>query len=424
MIKNLDVYIWGQKAGTLVSVPKGYKEEIVFYYDTDFAKGNLDIAPLRASIRSNSVANGFPVYSESDKLFAGLPSFIADSLPDYWGAVVFREWAQKEKIRMSQLNVLDRLAYIGRRGMGALEYLPPMARELENPFLVHIDRLYELARQTLTYSTTKKARLTADFKIESLFKVGTSAGGRRPKAILNIDVETGECYSGQSEIPGSNFVPMIIKFEEKADLPTTRIEYSYYLLAKSVGLNMMPSRLIDVEGKMHFFTERFDRKGREKIHVQTLAAMDPLADSYEALFNVAERVGLHKAEKEQLFLAMVMNVVFGNVDDHSKNFSFMMNKDGVWRLAPTYDFTFTVDPSAPGYMNGQSLTLNGKRSDITEADLLTVAREYGVAAPGRIIGKVLDAASRYDEYAREAGIDDACVGIIRREIDSRVQALR
>lgn len=423
MIQNLDVFLWGRKVGSLVTYKEKYAEKICFYFDREFPGSGYDIAPLRASIHSVSVKNGLPVYAEDEKLFGGLPSFIADSLPDYWGNQVFNEWAKVHNISTRKLSALDRLAYIGRRGMGALEFLPPAAENMEQPFKVEIDDLYRLAQSALNEAKNFKAEMQADFMIESLFKVGTSAGGRRPKAIINLNLETKECYSGQVETPLPGYVPMIIKFDEHSDIPTTRIEYSYYLMAKDAGLKMMPSHLEESEKTAHFLTERFDRQGGKKIHIQTLAAMQPSSDSYESLFDTACRIGILPAELKQLFLLTVMNVLGGNVDDHNKNFSFLMNDDGVWHIAPAYDFTFSVDPSAPGYMNHHSMTIGNKNSDIERGDLLGLAKRYNIKGADAIIEQAIDVVSNYDRYAEQAGVGGHWCRQIKEEIDYRIENL-
>lgn len=423
MIQNLDVYLWGRKAGSLVTYKERYAEKICFYFDPAFLSAGYDIAPLRASVNSTSVKNGLPVYADSEKLFGGLPSFIADSLPDHWGNKVFNEWAKAHNISTRNLSALDRLAYIGRRGMGALEFLPPAAVDLEEPFKVEIAELYKLAQLALSEAKSFKSAIHPDLMIESLFKVGTSAGGRRPKAIINLNQETGECYSGQvaSQTPG--FVPMLIKFDEHSDIPTTRIEYSYYLLAKDVGLNMMPSYLMEGDDTAHFLTQRFDRQDGKKIHTQTLAAMKPTASSYEDLFEVAYRISILPAEIKQLFLLTTMNVLGGNVDDHTKNFSFMMSDDGVWHIAPAYDYTFSVDLSAPGYMNRHSMTINNKNADIQRTDLLELAKRYNVKGADSIIGKAIAVVSNYEHYAAQAGVSPHWTQTIKEEIAFRVQGL-
>ena len=424
MIQTLDVFLWNQKVGSLVTYKEKYNEKVCFYYDVDFLKKGLDIAPLRASINSQSVKSGLPVYADNDKLFGGLPSFIADSLPDHWGNKVFNEWAKLHNISTRNLSALDRLAYIGRRGMGALEFLPPMAEDMERSFKVEIAELYHLAQVTLDEARRFKTELQPDLMIESLFKVGTSAGGRRPKAIINLNPETNECYSGQVATPIEGFIPMIIKFDEHLEMPTTRIEYSYYLMAKDAGLKMMPSRLLEGETSTHFLTERFDRVGNTKVHTQTLAAMNPLANCYEDLFDVACRIGVLPAEMSQLFLLMTMNVLSGNIDDHNKNFSFMMATDGVWHITPAYDFTFSVDTSAPGYINRHCMTINNKNADIERADLLQIAKCYNIKGAESIINKAVDVVSNYAHYAQLANINEHWTNKISEEINYRTEGIK
>ena len=421
MIQNLNVFLWNRKVGSLVTYKERYAEKVCFYFDRDFLDSGYDIAPLRASIYSDFVRNGLPVYAEDDRLFGGLPSFIADSLPDYWGNRVFNEWAKSRHVSVRKLSALDRLAYIGRRGMGALEFLPSAAKDMERPFKVEIADLYELARSALEQARNFKTEMRPDLLIESLFKVGTSAGGRRPKAIINLNPETGECYSGQVAAPAPGYIPMIIKFDEHSDIPTTRIEYSYYLMAKEAGLNMMPSRLIEGRNNAHFLTERFDRKGDKKVHIQTLAAMNPASNSYESLFDAACRIGVLPVELRQLFLLTVMNVLGGNVDDHNKNFSFLMNDDGTWHVAPAYDFTFSVDPSAPGYMNRHCMTIGNKSSDIGRGDLLELAKRYNIKGANAMIKNAIDVVSNYEYYAGQAGVSDCWCDRIKEEIGYRVE---
>ncbi|MBQ7941844.1 MAG: type II toxin-antitoxin system HipA family toxin [Muribaculaceae bacterium] len=421
MIQTLDVFLWNAKVGTLVTYKEKYNERVCFYFDDEFLKQGYDIAPLRASIHSVSVKNGLPIYADNGKLFAGLPSFIADSLPDHWGNKVFNEWAKLRNISTRNLSALDRLTYIGRRGMGALEFVPSMAEEMERPFKVEIADLYHLAHTTLDEAHKFKAKLQPDLIMESLFKVGTSAGGRRPKAIINLNTETNECYSGQVVTPMPGFVPMIIKFDEHLHMPTTRIEYSFYLMAQDAGLKMMPSRLLEGEASTHFLTERFDRVGNKKNHTQTLAAMNPLSDSYEDLFDVACCIGIVPSELSQLFLLMTMNILSGNIDDHNKNFSFMMADDGVWHIAPAYDFTFSVDTSGPGYINRHCMTVNNKNADIEKADLLQIAKRYNIKGAESIINRAKEVVSNYAHYAQLVGISDEWTNRILKEINYRIE---
>lgn len=423
MIQSLDVVLWGQKVGVLMVYKERYSEKICFYFDRDFINKGYDIAPLRASIYSASVRNGLPIYADDDKIFGGLPSFIADSLPDHWGNKVFNQWAKAHKISTKNISALDRLAYIGRRGMGALEFVPPIAGDMEQPFKVEISDLYKLAQTALSDANRFKVDMQPDMMIESLFKVGTSAGGRRPKAIINLNLETNECYSGQIASPRKGFTPMIIKFDEHLDIPSTRIEYSYYLMAKDAGLKMMPSYLIEGESSAHFLTQRFDRNGDSKIHIQTLAAMNPAADSYECLFETACIIRVLPSDLSELFLLMTMNVLGGNVDDHNKNFSFMMGDDGVWSISPAYDYTFSVDASAPGYVNRHSMTINNKTYDIGRNDLLSIASAFSIKGAESIIDKSAEIVRNYPHYAQLAGVEEKWYKKIMDEINYRIECL-
>ncbi len=412
MIPSINVILWDKLVGTLFETGSGRNRQICFYFDPAFVNSGLDIAPLRASIYEIVAQKGMPVYPEKERLFGGLPSFIADSLPDNWGHLVFSQWAKAHNISMKNITALDRLAYIGRRGMGALEFVPSTSTEMETSFKVEIGRLSGLAQSMLKQAKDFKAKLIPDLIVESLFKVGTSAGGRRPKALINVDPESGECYSGQvaTELPG--FIPMIIKFDEHIDLPTTRIEYAYYLMAQQAGLRMMPSRLLEGKDEVHFLTQRFDRNGNEKLHVQTLAAMNPQSTSYEDLFVVARKLELPQNDVKQLFLQTALNFMAGNVDDHNKNFSFIMDRNGKWRLAPTYDFTFTIDPSAPSYVNRHCMTLNGKDHDVSDKDLLELATSFDVKAGSKIVNIAHEAVENFSEYAKTAGLTSEITDII------------
>lgn len=418
MIDTINVYLWGRKVGTLASSPDN--NNVCFYYDAAYVKDGYEIAPLVAPLGGVKAQRGLPFYPEKDKLFDGLPSFIADSLPDHWGNTVFNEWAKRNNIHVRNLSPIDRLAYIGKRGMGALEFLPSIAGEMESPFKVVIAELYNLSLEALDDAKGFGASMSSDILIESLFKVGTSAGGKRPKAIINVDWQTKRCYSGQVPSPEPDFVPMIIKFDEHCDMPTTRIEYSYYLMAKDAGMNMTGCYLLEGNCQTHFLTERFDRNGNDKIHIQTLAAMNPDADSYEDLMEVAFRIGLSSTEKRQLFMQMVMNVVCGNVDDHTKNFSFLMSVDGVWHAAPAYDFTFTVDPNGWQMFNKHSITVCNKTEHIQTADMMEIAKRYNIKSASSIIDSVKTVAANYRKYGEQSGVNDKWITIIEKEISSRI----
>lgn len=198
----------------------------------------------------------------------------------------------------------------------------------------------------------------------------------------------------------------IIKFNEGDDIPSTLVEMAYYKMATSADIKMMNSKLIEVEGRKHFLTERFDRLNGEKLHVQTLAGISELADSYDDMFTIARRLHLSQAEKEQIFRQMVFNVLAKNVDDHTKNFSFIMDRKGKWSLAPAYDITFAVDLSAPRYANRQSLNILGKNENITEADFLKIAETENIKSAEKIIADIRYSIANFGTFAKEVGISD------------------
>lgn len=304
-----------------------------------------------------------------------------------------------------------------------MEFVPPASADMETPFKIEIAELSLLAQMAMNEAKEFHAKMSPDFVIESLFKVGTSTGGRRPKAVINVNFKTNECYSGQVAAPLPGFTPIIIKFDEHCDAPTTRIEYSYYLMASEAGLPMMPSRLIEGEKETHFITQRFDRCDNGKIHVQTLAAMYPSASSYEDLFGIASRLRVTPTEMKHLFLQMVMNVLSGNIDDHNRNFSFIMAKDGKWHTAPAYDYTFTIDQSAPYYVNRHSMTINGKSQEITKEDLLQIAGQFNIKGVLAIINKAVATVKDYSKFGERAGVPKKWVARIESEIADCIQSL-
>ena len=393
--------LWGEEVGRIYWDTRS--KRAVFSYNPDFIRKGIDVAPLTAPI-NGAAAKGFPVVGSREKLYQGLPPFLADSLPDRWGNKVFENWAVKNHIPKHRLTPVDKLAFIGRRGMGALEFIPAVDG-LESPNTVQIDSLYRLAQRIFEEREAISVQDDEGLDLQSLYEVGTSAGGQHPKAIIAINETTHEIRSGQVRLP-EGYTYYILKFAEGDDFPFTQLEMAYYGMAKEAGITMMPSRLLRIDGRSHFLTERYDRAGGRKIHTQTLAAMNPDADSYEDMFEVCRKLGIPANEQSELFRRMVFNVMGGNVDDHVKNFSFMMEPDGVWHITPAYDVTFTTNLDGTVLENAHSMSIQGKFEDITEEDLKLFARQNGIKNAGRIIDEVCAAVSHFYTYASECQIDD------------------
>ena len=413
-VNSVIVKIWGLDVGYLSWDEQN--DKAVFSYTEDFPAKGLNIAPLEKSIDSPSVR--LPLSGNSDKLYMGLPRFIADSLPDRWGNKVFEAWASRNNIPKRKLTPIDRLSFIGSRGMGALEYQPSF---MKNEEAVPIAAA-ELAKTALDIQADRRqvlARMNDDSLLEDIYRVGTSAGGKRAKAIIAMN-EDGDIRSGQVSLP-DEYKYYILKFNDAEWFPFPEVEMAYYRMACEAGIDMMPSRLMTIENKQHFLTERFDRQEGKKLHLLTLAAMADYADSYEDLFAVMRLLRLPKAQHQQMFRRMVFNVLGGNVDDHTKNFSFLMTDKGLWGITPAYDMLFSIDVDAPDYANRHAMSVCGKKDNITHDDLLQFAKMNDIRQPEQIILQVKEALVHWDCFAMDACVPAKWQTIIDEYIKENVR---
>lgn len=407
--KAIAIRLWGEVLGYLSW--DEHRRCSLFVFEEEFLKTGWEVAPLYCSIYSRSAL--LPRHGNTDKLYAGLPPFVADSLPDRWGNRVFDAWAKQNGILSKNLTALDRLSFIGKRGMGALEFEPAQLLTGEE-MPIPMAELYHLAIAIQEERQEVWLKGEGNVVLEDMYRVGTSAGGKRAKAVIAIN-KNGEIRSGQASL-SSDYIYYILKFNDDKDFPYSQVEYAYYKMACASGIAMMPSRLMTIDGKPHFLTERFDRRNGEKLHVLTLAAMDPDADSYEDLFSVCRRLRLPDDQQAELFRRMVFNVLACNVDDHSKNFSFLMDKQGKWSLAPAYDMLFTVDLDGPKYVNRHSLSVGIKTEGITIDDLRAFARQNDINHATNIIDEVRSAISRWDLFASEADVPTPWIERIGKEL--------
>ncbi|MEA4840089.1 MAG: type II toxin-antitoxin system HipA family toxin [Bacteroidales bacterium] len=397
------VKLWGMPVGYLSWDKKA--DAAVFEYEPEFLNKGLDLAPLTMSIHSPRSKKHIPWTGDRDKLYLGLPPAFADSLPDKWGQSLFKAWLRDNHIQTKKVNPVDHLSFIGSRAMGALEYEPAQKLGDKSVFSVDIEKLYEFAKQVLNERETTVLNAENSILWQDLIKVSSSPGGKRPKAIIAVNQSTGEVISGQGNIP-QGFEHFILKYDDNSAYPVAKLEYVYYRMALDAGINMMPSELRSYGHVTHFLTRRFDRIGNDRIHIQTLAAMSPGSNSYEDLFAVIRRLNLPYEDSKQQYLRMVFNVLARNVDDHTKNFSFCMTSDGIWRLSPAYDLTYGVELSAPAYMNRHSISINGKNEDLTREDLETVAVRNDIPDYKSLIDTVNKAVNKFKGYATELNIDE------------------
>lgn len=393
----LKVNLWGEEIGRLTYSPKS---KLCTFAFNPVLKGNRpDIVPLLAPLLQWT-KHPF-VYGDDRRIYQQLPPFIADSLPDSWGNKLFEQWAKQNKLSQRSISPLFKLIFIGKRGMGALEF-EPAAVEFEHKKNVDISSLYNLSLKILNDRAGVSILPDEELTLQGLLAVGTSAGGRQMKAIITIDKNTGEIRSGQVDgMTDCDY--FLLKFEDK-DVPTSEIEMSVYEMATAAGIKMEDCRIVEIAGVKHFMTRRFDRKNGKKVHMQTLAAINPEADSYEDLLQTCRALNLSDSEIDELFLRMVFNIMVNNTDDHNKNFSFLLGEGGRWRLSPAYDQTFIFNRFGTDGEIDRCLSLGGKIRDITQNDLIDFAKENGIRSPEQKIKKVAYALSHFREIAEKNAI--------------------
>lgn len=403
-MKHLAVKLWGEELGRLVWNSSSNSSYFTFNPE---ATDRPDVAPL--AYPKSRWKKEIPAFGDSRRIYQGLPPFIADSLPDSWGNKLFEQWVKQSGLPKNKINPLLKLMFIGSRGMGALEY-EPAAQDLEHRSFVEIGELYTLSLNVLKDKAEILLHASNELTMQSLLAVGTSAGGRQMKAVVAYNPDTNEMRSGQTEAP-AGFDYYIVKFEDDV-VPTTEIEMAYYEMALKCRIDMELCRTIDINGISHFMTRRFDRKDGQKIHMQTLAAINPEADSYEDLMATCKALGLTEREIVEVYRRLIFNVMLNNTDDHNKNFSFLLGKNGKWELSPAYDLTFIFNRYGTGPETSHVFSLNGKTSGITKEDLLAFGKENCIRDADGIIAQVVNAISLFPALADKYRIQDPWKHII------------
>lgn len=397
-----------QKFGELGAIVSFHPDYVSYGWDLD------PIGPYNHSIYM--VQKGMSDWCRA-KEYEGLPRFLSGSLPDDWGNAVFSAWVDSRKIRHSEITSVDKLAFIGKRGMGALEFAPALYEGISTDNVLILDELYDLSKQIQKNREGISVDLSNNPGIGDLMSVGMSAGGMHPKAIIAINWETGEAKSGQFLLP-EEFTQYILKFRDSDFWPTAEVELAYHRMAVQCGIIMEKCRLLPIEGQNHFLTERFDRKNGEKQHTATLQALNGETVSYEQLITVCRRMRLPYPDVEQVFRRAVFNYLSGVCDDHDKNFSFILTPDGIWRLAPAYDVTFTVNIINKFIGDRHVMSLSGQTRKVTRDDILRLA-EYGdIRDPSAILEEIQDAIGSFATIASEIGIESKVCNIIQSHISS------
>ena len=431
-----EVRLWGRTIGA-VSLEEGARIA-AFQYAPAFLASRIELSPITMPL-SRRVYQ-FPSLPEVS--FHGLPGLLADSLPDKFGNALIDAWLATQGRRPETFNAIERLCYIGVRGMGALEFAPAKGPPLRRSANVQVDELVKLASEVLTHRSSLQVSFAPGRRHEGLqemLRVGTSAGGARAKAIVAWNRQTNEVRSGQVKAP-AGFDYWLLKFDgvsankdKELEDPKgyTVIEYAYALMAADAGIEMSECRLLEEGGRRHFMTRRFDRRSDGgKLHMQSLAALAHFdfnsagAHSYEQGFDVIRRLGLPMRAREQQFRRMIFNVIARNQDDHVKNIAFLMDKAGSWSLSPAFDVTYAYNPTGL-WTSRHQMTINGKADDFTRADLKAVAEVAGLkrGRPEAILTEVMDTVKGWPRYARTAGVvgsqRDAIARTLRLKFDRR-----
>ncbi len=411
--KNISIIAFDTEIGKL-----GYdsnQRKCYFQYNPEFldsGKYNNMFPFLFKRIKQVQVFTQF-----EGETFKGLPPMIADSLPDMFGNIIFQEWFNVKK-KGFKITPLEQLTYVADRGMGALEYRP--VNELPKTSKIDIEEMVQILERVLQLKDATTSNELNDISLLNIFKIGTSAGGVRPKIVVSENKETGAIVAGD-RIFSDDYNHYIVKLhlDEPLGYNKEKVEYIYYLMAQEAGIAMMPSKLIDDK---HFATLRYDRQNGEKQHVLTASGLTgwdfkkPDDSSYENLFKLATSLGVPHKDIQQLFRRMVFNLVFKNVDDHLKNHSFIYDKDkNSWNLSPAYDLTYALNPLLTFTNVSRALSINGKRQDINWNDLLTIAEEFAVKNPTGILSEVQNTAALWKKNAESLNIQENIINAIEND---------
>jgi serine/threonine-protein kinase HipA len=397
------IALWGQTVGAVAEEPSG---QVVFQYAPAFRTSGLEISPRHLPL-SLAAPVSFPALRPLEA-FMGLPGVLADGLPDRFGSALIRQYFTREGTPEKADRPIQRLLYVGRRAMGALEFLPPLAVGPATEDILQLTRLVEQARVVVA------GRI--DVAVPEMMRVGTSAGGARPKALILWNRATQEVRSGFAG-PAPGFEPWMLKFDGVGELdapdphpqPYNRIEYAYTLMARAAGITTTDVELLTDRRLRHLLVRRFDRDAAgERLHYHSLGGLDhadynaPGTYSYEQYFLVCRELGLSPAELDQAYRRAAFNIAAVNQDDHVKNFGFLMDRQGRWTLAPAFDLTFA---RGAGFTRRHQMTLRGKTDGFTRDDLLAVGGTLGVKRDGAaVLDEVLAAVADWPRFAKQAHV--------------------
>ena len=416
MITTAFINIWNKRVGAIAWDVD--TELASFEFESSFLTNKWDLSPLKMPIADAAKrVFSFPEL-RGTTTFKGLPGLLADVLPDKYGNSLINAWLSRNGRPADSMNPVELLCFIGKRGMGALEFEPIEPKVKEDATIIELDSLINIAQEILSGRQDFNTNLSGDEAkaLSDILKIGSSAGGARAKAVIAFNRETNEIRSGQADAP-KGFTHWLLKFDGVTDqqLGTSsgygRVEMAYHLMAKEAQIEMTECRLLEENGRAHFMTRRFDREddGKGKLHIESFCAIahydfnEVTSFSYEQLFETMRSLLLPYTDAEQLYRRMVFNVMARNCDDHTKNFSFSMDKTGKWKLAPAFDVCHSYRPGST-WVSQHSLSINGKRQNITRNDLLEVAKNMNIKKADTIINQVNAVVSSWNDFAAQTNV--------------------
>lgn len=401
------IHLWGQFVGALIE--EGGTTS--FEYDNKFLANGHSISPLKLP-RSDAIFS-FPELARKEA-FRGLPGVFADSLPDRFGNKIVEKILRDRGI--DEFSQAQKLLYVGKRAMGALEFEPASMTDKFDPLPLDIAQLVEESRKVIQGDITTK---TAE-----IMQVGSTAGGMRAKAVIGWNKNNNEVIHGLGHLP-QGFEPWILKFDgvNQVHEPWCALEYIYMQLSAQAGIKTPQTRLLTDNKLKHLMIQRFDRVNGQKVHMHSLGGLihsdynDVREIDYKNFISIAKSIGCPSKDIRDLFKRMVFNILANNNDDHVKNFSFLMEPNGRWSLSPTYDVTYI---QGGPWTQGHQMTCNGKANGITWDDIQAVADDCSIDQPLLLAQEVVESLSDFSKLAKETGLEAQIIKKVSSEMNLKI----
>lgn len=412
MSESVEAFIYGKKIGTIL-LDNG---KVFFEYEHSFKNSGLEISPLKLPTQSTAL-----YINSDDSYFEGLAGVFHDSLPDKFGTKVIEKYYESKGVASHKLDVIQKLMFIGKNPMGAIEYRPSIEKEENHKELIDLQNFYENSKKVISGDSIEVLSEMLNF-----MNSAASAGGARAKATVGFNPVSEKMIGGSCKDLKKGFQHHIIKFDsenEKGKSTTfTKLEYLYMKLAKECNIDIPETHLIHKNGLSHYLIKRFDRRENgEKIHLHSAAGLTHSNFniqghySYDSLFRLTRYLTKDQRAIDEQYRRMVFNIIARNQDDHAKNFSFLMDENGVWKISPAYDITYT---NGQGYTKNHQLSLGGKSNDFHRKDLLDIAQKHSIKTQkaDEIINETIEALSTFSKRALEMEIDKKLVEIISGDL--------